>query len=118
MGTNIGNFYWGSLLSQAAYGDYSAVSFDDNGYGIDDEVRKALVETGVGEPEYTDEQVNIFQDRFELIRPFEDPGTGFRAALFLDKTTNEYTLAFAGTDAYEFLGDVAFADLVGIAATG
>ena len=118
METSNTNYYYGALLSQAAYGEFSAVTFGIDGFGNDDEVKKALIKSGTGEPEYTNEQANIFQDRFELTAENYDPGTGFRAALFFDKTTNEYTLAIAGTDAYEILGDVAFADLVGIAATG
>ena len=118
METSSQNYYFGALLSQAAYGNYSAVSFGIDGFGNDDEVKKALIKTGTGEPEYTNEQANIFQDRFELTAENYDPGTGFRAALFFDKTTSEYTLAIGGTDPSEILGDVTFADLVGIAATG
>ena len=66
METSINNYYYGALLSQAAYGDYSAVTFGVDGFGNDDEVRKALIKTGAGEPEYTNEQAKIFQDRFEL----------------------------------------------------
>ena len=111
--------YWGGMLSQAAYGGFSNV--DVNKDGVYDETLltlEALVKSGVGEPGFTEKQAELLLSRFELIRPFEDPGTGFRAALFFDKTTSEYTLAIAGTDADEIIGDVTFADLVGIAATG
>ena len=111
--------YWGGMLSQAAYGGFSSV--DVNKDGVYDEtllMLEALVKSGVGEPGFTEKQAELLLSRFELIRPFEDPGTGFRAALFFDKTTSEYTLAIGGTDPSEILGDVTFADLVGIAATG
>ena len=100
---SIDDQYWGSMQSQAAYGDFSNV--DANNDGVYDEaafILEALVKSGVGEPDFTEKQAELLLGRFELIRPFEDPGTGFRAALFLDKTTNEYTLAFAGTDAMNF----------------
>jgi Ca2+-binding RTX toxin-like protein len=118
MNNSIDDYFLGALLSQAAYGDFSSVSFDDNGFGRDDEVKKILLKSGSGEPGFTEEQAKLFQDRFELVSEQFDSATGFGAALFLDKTTNEYTLAIAGTDASEFLDDVVFADLVGIAATG
>jgi Ca2+-binding RTX toxin-like protein len=118
MRASIDYFYWGSLLSQAAYGDYSSATLGADGFGDYDGVKKALLRTGSGEPEFTTEEANIFQDRFELVSETFDAPTGFRAALFLDKTTNGYTFAIAGTDANELLSDVIFADLVGIAATG
>jgi len=116
MGKSNNDYYYGALLSQAAYGDFSSVTFGVDGFGDHDEVTKSLIKTGSGEPGYTNEQARIFQDRFELTAEKHDPGTGFNAALFFDKSTNEYTLAIAGTDAYEILGDVTFSDLVGIAA--
>lgn len=111
--------FWGSLLSQAAYGDFSDV--DTNQDGVYDETRlilEVITKSGTGEPDFTQKQAELFLSRFDLVKAFDDPGTGFRAALFLDKITNEFTLAIAGTNAYEFLGDVIFADLVGLAATG
>jgi len=117
--TSIDDQFWGSMLSQAAYGDFSNV--DANKDGVYDEtalILEALVKSGGGDPGFTAKQAELLLSRFELIRPFEDPGTGFRAALFFDKTTSKYTLAIGGTDAYEILGDITFADLVGIAATG
>jgi Ca2+-binding RTX toxin-like protein len=118
MKTSTSNSYWGSLLSQAAYGGFSAVTFGVDGFGEENEVKKALIKTGTGEPEFTNEQANLFQDRFELTAQKYDPETGFRAALFFDKATSEYTLALAGTETNEILRDIIFADLVGIAATG
>jgi len=118
MGSSVGQFYWGALLSQAAYGDYSAVIIGDDGFGNDDAVKEALIATGAGQPEFTDQQANLFQKRFEFVTQKYNPATGFRAALFFDKSTEEYTFAIAGTELDEILQDLVFADLVGIAANG
>ncbi|MDH3872442.1 MAG: lipase family protein, partial [Gammaproteobacteria bacterium] len=118
MKTSIEEYYWGSFLSQAAYGDYSNITYDPSGFGTGDDVKTALMEQGSGEPEFTGEQADTFQDRFKLVAPYYDPDSGFRAALFLDTETNEYTLAIAGTEADEKLLDIVFADILGIAYTG
>jgi Ca2+-binding RTX toxin-like protein len=116
---SIDDKYWGSLLSQAAYGDFSDVDTNQDAvYNKTQLIFEALTNNGTGGPNFTEKQAELFLSRIDLINAFNDPGTGFRAALFLDKVTNEYTLAIAGTDASEFLNDVIFADLVGIASTG
>ncbi len=115
---SIDEYYWGALLSQAAYGDYSAADPDGDGVYSEPLILEALVKKGPGEPEYTNEQVAIFLRRFKLVAPYHDPDTGFRAALFLDNETNKYTLAIAGTEADEIVLDIFFADILGIAFEG
>jgi Ca2+-binding RTX toxin-like protein len=116
---SVADYYLGSLLAQAAYGDFS--NADQNHDGVYDEtslLAQALVKGGSSEPEFTEKQSELFLSRFDLVKPFYDPATGFRAALFFDKSTEEYTFAIAGTELDEILQDLIFADLVGIAATG
>ena len=115
MEVGIQKYYWGVFLSQAAYGDYTSIKFDDGGYGVDIEVNDVLTSNGA---DFSSEQADVFQDRFELVEHQHDDNTGFRASLFFDTTENEYTFAIAGTETNEKLLDIFFADLVGIAYTG
>ena len=116
--SSMDDYYWGALLSQAAYGDFSAADPDGDGVYENRLIADALMKEGPGEPEFTNKQADNFQERLKLVAPYYDPGTGFRAALFLDNTTNKYTLAIAGTETSEALLDIVFADILGIAYTG
>ena len=52
-------------------------------------------------PYLTNAQKDYFNTTYELISVQKDTGTGFEAAIFKNKITNEYTMAIAGTDKNE-----------------
>jgi hypothetical protein len=56
MSRTINDYYFGSLLSQAAYGDFSLVDIGADGYGAVAEVKDVLISSGAGGANFTDKQ--------------------------------------------------------------
>ena len=55
---------------------------------------------------------------FKIIDQYTDPISGFSGTVFKNRETNEYTFAVRGTQPSDFINDIIFADVLGIALNG